>query len=46
MNLVAPIVFFAIAMGMFCKRWGRNEFIVLSAWIILVIARYWIKGPL
>ena len=45
MNLVLPIVFFAIGIGLLAKRMGPREWGVLGLWIAIVIARYWIKGP-
>ena len=45
MNLVIPIIFFALAMGLVFKRMGPREWLILGLWIAVIILRYWINGP-
>jgi len=45
MNLIAPIMMFAVALGLFRPRMGKGEWIALSLWIVAVVIRYYIKGP-
>ena len=38
MNIVLPIVFFAVVLGLFVKRMTPGVWALLTLWIVLVIA--------
>jgi hypothetical protein len=46
MNLVLPIVFFAVVFGLFVPqdRIQRYRWL-LVVWIVIIVAVYWIKNP-
>lgn len=43
MNIVLPIVFFAVIMGLSVKRMTPRLWLLMIAWIILVVAYRYIK---
>lgn len=44
MNIVLPIVFAAVFMGLFCRRTGAREWLMLVAFIMVVIAYNYFKA--
>jgi hypothetical protein len=44
MNLVIGVVFGATLMGLFVPRWQLKHWILLGAWVMLVVAFFYLKN--
>jgi general stress protein CsbA len=44
MNIVLPIVFFAVVMGLFVRRMTAGHWVGMAIWIMLVIGRAYLKS--
>ena len=43
MNIVLPIIFFAVCLGLFVRRMTLAHWAILASWIALVIAYNYFK---
>ena len=43
MNLILPIVFFALGLGLLVRRVETRHWWIMGAWIVLVVAYHYIK---
>ncbi|MGV3720444.1 MAG: hypothetical protein ACO1SX_05985 [Actinomycetota bacterium] len=43
MNIILPILIVSLGMGLLVRRMTTVHWLVLSAWIIVVLANYYVK---
>ena len=44
MNIILPILFFAVVMGLFVRQMTAKHWVGLAAWIMLVVAHAYLKS--
>ncbi len=45
MSILLPIVFWMVAVGLFARRLTANLWWATAAYIVVVLAYYWISNP-